>query len=136
MSETLPSGDSLKYQVTLLTRLVYGKSVVLDALIDNEDGKLFDRYGLHNLKELDFRRMIGIFYGYDMNYIQNADELWTLWGMGTLFEAESVEEFCYMKLAAPDLSLQVVYEAGTVYPDGSISDFIILENESVKKIDR
>lgn len=77
-----------------------------------------------------------IFYGYDMNYIQNADELWTLWGMGTLFEAESVEEFCYMKLAAPDLSLQVVYEAGTVYPDGSISDFIILENESVKKIDR
>ncbi|OXA48030.1 hypothetical protein Fcan01_17224 [Folsomia candida] len=93
-----PSGYSYVV-VSCHKEIVYGKSPILDHFIDAEIGRFYEyNDAFDNLNELHFRRMLGFFYDYDMNYIVDNQELTDLYEMAKLFEAKSVVDFCVKKI--------------------------------------
>ncbi|OXA48031.1 hypothetical protein Fcan01_17225, partial [Folsomia candida] len=106
LRNTTPSGDFCYALVSLHTEIVSGKSPVLDRLINSEIGRLYEyNDAFDNLKELHFRRMLGFFYGYHMNYIVDNQELVELYEVAKLFEAKSVMDFCVKKIISARLAI-------------------------------
>ncbi|OXA49768.1 hypothetical protein Fcan01_16089 [Folsomia candida] len=93
-----PFQDYCFTQVFFHKDRVYGNSPVLDRFIDLEKGHLFELANLDELNELHFRRMLGFFYGYDMNYVEDTCELTALYKMAILFMVKPLEDFCLAKL--------------------------------------
>ncbi|XP_021965609.1 uncharacterized protein LOC110860805 [Folsomia candida] len=130
LRRTNANGDYCWIEVSFHKDIVYGESKILDDFIDSWNGNLFERPELDNLNELHFRRMLGVFYGYDMNYIEDEQELEELYRIANLFKAQSVEEFCCEKLAkfpgrnAPGASSS---------SEGSANDWVVLENVEVEE---
>ncbi|OXA49769.1 uncharacterized protein LOC110854508 [Folsomia candida] len=118
---TTPFGADCFTNLYFHKSCVYGKSPILDPFIDAQNGNLFEDVHLKDLNELHFRRMLGFFYDYDMNYIEDKYELAALYKMAILFMVKSVEDFCLTKLLRPTTSLQ------------SSSDQVNQEDEEIDK---
>ncbi|OXA40403.1 uncharacterized protein LOC118439319 [Folsomia candida] len=126
-NRTTTKDDTCWIQVSFKKDVVYGKSKILDDFISSRNGNLFERPEYENLNELHFRRMLGVFYGYDMNYIEDEKDLVELYIIAKLFKAESVELFCSEKLAR----FQGRNAPGTT--SSSDGDWVVLEKAEVNE---
>ncbi|OXA44881.1 hypothetical protein Fcan01_20355 [Folsomia candida] len=143
LRNTAPSGV-YDYIVVSFHRLsVLGKSPLLDTFIETNNSRLFENEALENLSELHFRRMLGFFYGMDMDYIEDDGELAALYEVAMLFRVNSVANFCMTKLDAnaaarwaarsPSPAPSSSSSSASSFSDYSDPDFEVLEDAQVEE---